>query len=85
MRFQIYSTSGYMKQYIDKLKKYNLVHDTRIEKIKTGSVGRPQERKYEDYFIEMKDLQELCDLSNELNQQIILWNDCLEIYDDYRE
>lgn len=39
MRFQIYSTGGYMKQYIDKLKKYNLVHDTRIEKIKTGSVG----------------------------------------------
>ena len=79
MKFQIYPTSGDMKKYIDKLKKYNLLHNIREEQ------GTYFIRKYEDYFIEIKDLQELCNLSNELNEEIIFWDGCLEIYDDYRE
>lgn len=82
MDFEIYTTSGDIRQYFSVLEKYKLKTKTEMKKI------YPTDRKLREcmyYYITINNLQELIKFKNEINKEIIFYDGALEIYDDYRE
>lgn len=82
MEFQVSSTGGYTENYINILKKYNFREEKVFKKI------FPTDRKLREFtyfYITIKDLEELIKFINEIEQEIIVYDGAIEIYDDYRE
>lgn len=72
MKFQVYATSGEIKKYFPILLKYNL------STVKAKR-GKPKDE------ITINSLEELIKMINELDEEVIVYDGALEIYDDYRE
>lgn len=79
MKFQVYATStSYHEDTMDKY--WNTLCKYNGEK---GPINKATGNPI--YEVDIKSLEELIKMINELDEEVIVYDGVLEIYDDYRE
>ena len=87
MKIKITTAGGSIEYYKDKLKKYNYNNDIEIkeEPLYRGINSKIVKKKYDNATIEINTIKQLLELSKEIEEDLIITDNQIMIYNDYIE
>ena len=87
MKIKITTAGGSIEYYKDKLEKYNYNNDIEIkeEPLYRGINSKIVKKKYDNATIEINTIKQLLELKKELEEDLIICDNSIMIYNDYIE